>query len=70
MISVQSPSQHPIGENQLAYRVLGITLMVIGVLITVLGAISPHSQAMVIITGLVVLAPGLWLFFKHASREN
>ena len=58
------------GENQLAYRVLGITLMVIGVLITVLGAISPHSQAMVIVTGLVVLAPGLWLFFKHAGREN
>ena len=57
-------------ENQLAYRVLGITLMVIGVLIAMLGVISPHSQSIVILTGFVVLAPGVLLFFKHGRRKN
>jgi Na+/proline symporter len=52
-------------QNKLALKVMGITLITTGFLIIGLGYFAASSQLIVIITGLIVITPGVLLIYKY-----
>ncbi len=65
-----STESHSDSQNVLALKVMGITLISIGLLIIGLGTLDPSSQVIVIATGSVVLAIGLLLLRKFKIQKN
>lgn len=67
-INTESDSIEHSGEiesqHYLAFKVMGITLIATGLLIIGLGIFASYAQVLVIITGVVVAAPGMWLLKK------
>jgi hypothetical protein len=57
-------------QNQLALKVMGVTLIITGVMIIGLGVLASESRGIVIATGLVVVAPGIFLLRRYQGQVN
>ncbi len=56
-------------ENSYAFRVLGFTLLVSGVLIGGLGILAGESRLYVLLMGLFIIAGGIWLLLRAGNTN-
>lgn len=59
-----------LNQNLFGIRVIGISMLVVGLGITLLGALAPKYSGVVITVGMVIFASALIIIYASRKRER